>query len=82
MVEVTHDWDEEDYVRSLDIAFEEYRMACYGAFNLPPTQLRETRQAFLSGIHWLANRSDYCPDDLEAALRQILGEHNPFIKSA
>jgi hypothetical protein len=80
MVDITHDWDEEDYVKSLNDGYEEYRKACYGVCDLPPAQIRETKQAFLSGIHWLATRESYCPDDLETALRKILGEHNPFIK--
>jgi hypothetical protein len=79
MVDITHDWDEEDYIKSLNDGYEEYRKACYGVCDLPPSQVRETKQAFLSGIHWLSNRESYCPDDLEAALRKILGEHNPFI---
>ena len=79
MVEITHDWDEEDYVKSLNDGFETYRKACYGDSVLHPTQARETKQAFLSGIHWLATRESYCPDDLEKALREILGENNPEV---
>ena len=77
---VTHDWDEEDYVKSLDAAFEEYRKACYGSRILPDVQLQETKQAFLSGVHWLSTRDNYCPDEITAALREILGRHNPIIR--
>jgi hypothetical protein len=80
MADVTHDWDEEDYVESLNEGYKEYKKACYGVCDLPPAQVRETKQAFLSGIHWLSTRESYCPDELERALRKILGEHNPFIK--
>lgn len=77
--EITHDWDEEDYATSVNDAYDEYRKACYGDFRLQLHQLRETKQAFLSGIHWLAARDDYSPNELQAAIRQILGENNPFI---
>ena len=80
MVDITNDWDDEDYVKTLKAAYHDYRKACYGECDLPPAQVRETMQAFLSGVHWLATRESYCPEDsLEAALRKILGEHNPFI---
>ena len=81
MVDITHDY-EEDYVKTLKAAYHEYRKACYGECDLPPAQVRETMQAFLSGVHWLATRESYCPDDLEAALRKILGQHNPFINES
>lgn len=73
MVDITHDWDEENYVDSLNAAYDEYKKACYGDSKLNPTQEKETKQAFLSGVHWLATRDSYCPDDLEKALREILG---------
>lgn len=82
MVDITHDWDDEDYVKTLKAAYHDYRKACYGVAPLPPAQVRETMQAFLSGVHWLATRESYCPDDLEAALRKILGQHNPFINES
>lgn len=81
MFDITHDWDDEDYVKSLNDGYDEYRKACYGDCELSPVQVRETKQAFLSGIHWLVSRESYCPEDLEAALRKILGEQNPFIKT-
>ena len=81
MIEITHDWDDEDYVKSLSDGYDEYRKACYGDCELPPAQVRETKQAFLSGVHWLASRESYCPDDLETALRKILSEHNELIKT-
>jgi len=74
MVDITHDWDEEDYGRTLDEAFDEYRKWCYGDQELSSSQLHETRQAFLCGIHWLNTRESYAPDDLETALRKILIE--------
>ena len=80
MIEVTHDWGDEDYVKTLKAAYHEYRKSCYGACDLPPAQVRETMQAFLSGIHWLNSRDSYAPREIETALRKILGEHNPFIK--
>jgi hypothetical protein len=82
MVDITHDWDEENYVKSLKDAYDKYRRACYGVRNLPPEQVRETKQAFLSGVHWLATRDSYDPVELQDALRRILGEHNPFINQS
>lgn len=72
MVDITHDWDNEDYVKTLEDAFADYRRACYGDQVLPARQTQEVKQAFLSGIHWLATRESYCPDDLETALRKVL----------
>ncbi len=80
MVEITHDWDDEDYAKTLEDAFASYRMACYGEQSLPPQQVQEVKQAFLSGIHWLATRESYCPDDLETALRKVIGRFNPLVK--
>lgn len=72
MVSLSHDWDDENYVATLEGAYEEYRKACYGLVPLAPTQEREVRQAFLSGVHWLNGRTDWCPDDLQNALRHLL----------
>lgn len=74
MIEITHDWDDEDYSESLSNAFAEYRKACYGDSVLSEIQIKEVRQAFLSGIHWLNTRDSYCPDVLEMALRNELGQ--------
>jgi hypothetical protein len=82
MVGITHDWDEENYIKSLKDAYDKYRRACYGVCDLPPEQVRETKQAFLSGVHWLATRDSYDPVELQDALRRILGEHNPFINQS
>jgi len=82
MVEITHDWDDEDYVKSLKSAYHEYRKACYGVCDLPPAQVRETMQAFLSGVHWLLTRDSYDPVEMQDSLRRILGEHNPFINQS
>lgn len=46
---------------------------------LPRGPLRETKQAFLSGIHWLATSDSYDPDEIQRALRSILSADNPFI---
>lgn len=78
-MDITHDWDKEDYVKTLDAAYEEYREACYGNTPMPTEQIRETKQAFLSGIHWLSNRESYDPDEIERALRKILARHNPLM---
>jgi hypothetical protein len=82
MVDITHDWDDEDYEKSLDEAYDEYRKACYGDGPIPQAQYDETKQAFLSGIHWVTNRDSYCPDELARALRSILHRKNPHIKLA
>lgn len=71
---ITHDWDTSDTAKELEEAFFEYRMACYGDATLDATQLKEVRQAFLSGIHWLNSRDDYCPADNARALRELLGQ--------
>lgn len=70
-IEITHDWDDEDYNKTLEEAFAVYRTACYGNADLHPTQLREVRQAFFSGMHYLNTRLDWCPDILEHALRDL-----------
>ena len=80
MIEITHDWDEEDYAATMEAAYDAYRKACYGDTDLPPEQIRETKQAFLSGIHWLNTRDNYDPTDIERGLRQILSKDNPFIR--
>lgn len=69
--EVTHNWDDENYIETLNTAFDEYRQACYGDRNLPDVQLKEVRQAFFSGIHWLNTRESYDPDELEQGLRAV-----------
>lgn len=69
---ISHEWDEEDYLKTLEDAWAEYRLACYGRSHLPSDQVRETRQAFLSGIVWLNARDHFCPDDLARALAKLL----------
>ena len=81
MVDVTHDWDDEDYVKTLEDAFAEYRRACYGEHPLPSQQVQEVKQAFMSGIRWLGTRESYCPDDLETALRKVIGQFNSFVNT-
>ena len=82
MVDITHDWDDENYETSVTQAFEEYCIACYGVQQLSPVQAQETKQAFLSGIHWLASRDSYCPEELQLALRNILKTHNSFLSQS
>lgn len=72
MVEINAEWDEEDYQKTLETAFSEYREACYGKYPLSPVQEREVRQAFLSGVHWLSQRDDYDPSEITTALRVLL----------
>lgn len=72
MVHVSHDWDDTDYVAMLSAALTEYLRACYDGQSISVTQLSEISQAFLSGIHWLNTRDDWCPDDLTKALRELL----------
>lgn len=38
---------------NLQSEFETYMRACYGDRTLPPQQIREVEQAFLSGVHVL-----------------------------
>ncbi len=74
MPEITHDWDDEDYEKTLNDAYDDYRKACYSNMpDIPAIQIMETKQAFLSGIHWLLNRESYCPDDMQVAIRKIVG---------
>lgn len=54
-------------------AWEVYRQACYGNAKLPERQLKEVRQAFLSGIHWLNSKENYDPDENLRVLRSLLG---------
>lgn len=71
-IEITHSWDNEDYTKTLNTAFAEYKQACYGDRKLPDVQIQEVRQAFLSGIHWLNTCNYYDPDELERCLRVML----------
>jgi len=61
----------------LELAFEEYKQACYGNFDLPPEQLKEIRQAFFSGVHWRLNAKSGHPESYEPALRELLGQLTP-----
>ncbi len=70
------DDDKEDYVKTIDAAYEEYRNVCYGITPMPPNQVSETKLAFLSGIYWLSNRETYDPDEIERALRKIVARHH------
>ena len=72
MVLITLYLDEEDYAATLELAYAEYREDCYRGKELPPSQNREIRQAFLSGVHWLNCRDDYCPDQVLAATDKLL----------
>jgi hypothetical protein len=72
MASITHDWDEKDYAKTLEQAYAEYREACYRGKVLPPSQNREIRQAFLSGVHWLNCQNNYFPDEVLAATDELL----------
>ncbi len=80
-MEINHDWDNEDYRKTLESAWADYRRACYGANDLPWQQTREVKQAFLSGIAWLASRDDYCPNDVQIAVRAMIIEMLPDLKN-
>jgi hypothetical protein len=71
MVSIAHDWDESDTKAQLEIAFEEYKAACYGNATLDVRQNREVRQAFFSGVHYLNDCDDYSPGDIQLAIIQI-----------
>lgn len=60
-------------VKDIEAALKDYLHACYGdPHKLSTTQLKEVRQAFLSGIHW--RDSELCrPGGCEDALRSMLG---------
>lgn len=60
----------------LEAAFNRYRVACYGSEMLPAAQLKEIRQAFFSGIHYLNCRSDYFVHEVKDACRQLTGVDN------
>ena len=74
MVDVTHNWDEENYTQTLEDAYTVFKTACYGAAILNPVQSAEVRRAFLFGIHWMNTRDNYCPDEIERALRGLLDQ--------
>lgn len=72
---ITHDWDTSNPKQELEKALIEYLQACYGpGDDVPPSQLREVRQAFLSGIHWMNTQDGYDPGEYEKALRKLLGQ--------
>ncbi len=57
----------------LDAALKEYLRACYGdPHELPSQQLKEVRQAFLSGIMW-RDSNVLLHGQCEEPLRQMLG---------
>ena len=73
MVTINHDWDTSDPEQQLEIAVREYMNACYAGKSLDSIQIKEVRQAFLSGIHWLNTLGDYCPDEIQEACRKLTG---------
>lgn len=79
MTKQTSDWRHVANRDALCNACDDYLQACYGSTMLPLAQVRETRQAFLSGVHWLNTLDEYEPDAVERALRDILGADNPAI---
>ena len=57
----------------LDAVLDEYVRRIYGGSDdIPDMQLREVRQAFLSGIHWLNTHSEYVPSVMERSVKAIL----------
>lgn len=69
--EVSSDLDDGDYIDTLNTAFAKYKTACYGNQTLSEVQLKEVRQAFFSGIHWLNSCESYCQHDLHHALHVV-----------
>lgn len=72
MVSVNHDWDEPSPKEELESAFRDYFLSCYAGQTISRVQQQEVRQAFLSGVHWLAGRESYDPDEIQAALKSLL----------
>lgn len=59
-------------LQELEQALKEYLLACYGdPHMLGIAQLKEVRQAFLSGVHW-RDTKDMSPGKCEDALLQML----------
>lgn len=59
-------------IQSIERALAEYMAACYGDSPIPEDQVRQVRQAFLSGVYW--RDTEVClPGDCEPALRKLLG---------
>ena len=61
-------------VKEIETAVNEYLIACYGGQSLGPAQIKEVRQAFLSGIHW-RDTEILSPGDCEDAIRLMVGVH-------
>lgn len=60
-------------VSVLEAALKEHLCACYGdPHKLSTAQLKEVRQAFLSGIHW-RDTQVIPPCACENAIRSLLG---------
>ena len=72
MVQINHDWDDEDYQETLESAFSGYIKAAYGTAHLNEIQYKEVRQAFFSGIHWLCGRDSYDPYEIQSVLARML----------
>lgn len=59
--------------KDIEAALKYYLRACYGdPHKLGTTQLKEVRQAFLSGIYWRDSQV-LPPGDCEDAIRSLLG---------
>jgi len=57
----------------IDAALTEYVRRIYGGSDgIHDMQLREVRQAFLSGVHWLNTHPGYVPSVMERSLKTIL----------
>src|SRR6185369_10055483 len=61
-------------VKEIEAELKDYLIACYGdPHKLSTQQLKEVRQAFLSGIHWRDCEPTLEPGDCEDAIRSLLG---------
>lgn len=61
----------------LEKAFNEYFQACYGDNrSVSDLQLKEIRQAFFSGIHWMNTERAWGESiiKIQNALKEILGQ--------
>lgn len=61
-------------VKEIEAALKDYLNSRYGdPHRLSGTQLKEVRQAFLSGIHWRDSELILLPGECEESLRSMLG---------
>lgn len=75
MIQIFHDFDDENYKETLESAFEKYMNAAYGNAEereISEIQYGEVRLAFFSGVHWLCGRDSYDPYEIQSVLRTML----------